>query len=384
MSTTTLNLETIELVSTLRTAPLNGSPSSQNYNDCEREQLTDLASITSFLNDVIRPLLNTLPNTAMLPTTSPVGIEGRTVNCDTSDQSSLFYNSSTSTPLSIADSLRVLQGMLTTFSTTLNNQTVQVAALQSRLSTTNQNDVSLALQSFSATLSSITSTLQTLKTQVSVLESLEGAGSTTTVVVGNAVVPVIYAPTLVFNCSASVALITFELELTGDVTSSSLINTTQGELVTFIIQQDEVGGRSFVWPSNVLNPNTVSSGPNTITSQSFVVGAVGNLYPTAPNTSSTNTTSTKSISSNYSVLTTDDILFCTAGSAGITLLLPDATLFSNRSFTFKQIDAGTGGVTITTTNSQTIDGDSNYELVNQNQFVELLSDGSNWQIIGAN
>lgn len=41
---------------------------------------------------------------------------------------------------------------------------------------------------------------------------------------------------------------------------------------------------------------------------------------------------------------------------------------------------GTGVVTISTTNSQTIDGASTYSLVNQYQEVTLASDGSNWMV----
>jgi uncharacterized protein (DUF1684 family) len=42
---------------------------------------------------------------------------------------------------------------------------------------------------------------------------------------------------------------------------------------------------------------------------------------------------------------------------------------------------GTGVVTVSTSNSQTIDGASTYQLVNQYQEVTFQSDGTNWMVI---
>jgi hypothetical protein len=76
-----------------------------------------------------------------------VGIEGRTLYSDTSDSSPLFFNPLTSLPLRVSESLRLLSGMLTTFQTQLADMGVSVASLQSRLASTNQNDIALALRS---------------------------------------------------------------------------------------------------------------------------------------------------------------------------------------------------------------------------------------------
>lgn len=151
-----LNLNTVVLTSTLRTAPLNGSPSSSDYNSSQRENLVDLATLSSFVNNTLLPLINALPADALLPTILPVGIEGRTIWADTSDVSNLFFDSLTSTPLTIADALRVLNGMLTTMSQQLIDQGIEVASLQARLASTNQNDIALALQNLSQSLNQIT------------------------------------------------------------------------------------------------------------------------------------------------------------------------------------------------------------------------------------
>ena len=45
----TLPLTSLALVSTQRTVPLNGSPTSQDYNDDQNDGLIDLTSIVSFM-----------------------------------------------------------------------------------------------------------------------------------------------------------------------------------------------------------------------------------------------------------------------------------------------------------------------------------------------
>jgi hypothetical protein len=53
---------------------------------------------------------------------------------------------------------------------------------------------------------------------------------------------------------------TFSLTLGGTaVTASSLVNATPGQSLTFIINQDQSGGRAFPWPSNVTRACSVST-----------------------------------------------------------------------------------------------------------------------------
>ncbi len=46
------------------------------------------------------------------------------------------------------------------------------------------------------------------------------------------------------------------------VTSSTLVNARPGQELTFIITQDQTGGRPFVWPTNVVHPCAVSTTAN--------------------------------------------------------------------------------------------------------------------------
>jgi len=162
----TLNLDTIELVSALRKAPLNGSQGSFDYNESAREVLADLAAIAETYNNIVRPLLSALEDAALLPSDSPVGIEGRTILADSSDLTTLFYDTASSTSYSIAETMRLLKGMLDTFKSQLDDMSVQVGSLNARLASTNQNDFSLALQSFAATMAQINGNVQLLSNQV--------------------------------------------------------------------------------------------------------------------------------------------------------------------------------------------------------------------------
>jgi|SRR5208337_2216990 len=165
-----LNLSTVELTSTLRTAPLNGSPSSSDYNSSQRENLVDLATLTDFINNTLLPLINALPAGALLPSIAPVGIEGRTIWTDTSDQSTLFFDSLSSLPLSIADTIRVINGIVTVNAQQLTDIGVEVASLQARLASTNQNDIALALQNLTSALNQVTVNQQIQNTQITQIQ----------------------------------------------------------------------------------------------------------------------------------------------------------------------------------------------------------------------
>jgi uncharacterized protein (TIGR02217 family) len=90
----------------------------------------------------------------------------------------------------------------------------------------------------------------------------------------------------------------------------------------------------------------------------------------------------KSVS--YALSPTDGAVLFTTGSSALTATLPSAVGLSGKVFFIKKIDAGSGAVTVVTTAGQTIDGHATYILSDQWQFVELTSDGSNWQISDSN
>lgn len=76
----------------------------------------------------------------------------------------------------------------------------------------------------------------------------------------------------------------------------------------------------------------------------------------------------------------DDVIKGTGGSGdGITITLPTA-VGTNRELTIRKMDSGAGPVMLATVGGQTIDGNSGWELDNQNQSVTIYSDNANWLV----
>lgn len=72
----------------------------------------------------------------------------------------------------------------------------------------------------------------------------------------------------------------FQITLGGNVASSTLSGLSAGAKVTFIIIQDATGNRTFAWPSNVKDAQTVGIIPNERDVQEFVWDG-NNAYPTS-------------------------------------------------------------------------------------------------------
>ncbi len=79
---------------------------------------------------------------------------------------------------------------------------------------------------------------------------------------------------------------------------------------------------------------------------------------------------------------TNSIVICNNGSTARTITLPNAVGIKGRIYNVKRGEASTTNVTIATTSSQMIDGDVNYILMNAKQAVTVVSDGTDWKVIG--
>lgn len=87
--------------------------------------------------------------------------------------------------------------------------------------------------------------------------------------------------------------------------------------------------------------------------------------------------------SSYTATATDNVLTVSAASGSVTITLPNAAGITGRVYTIKRTDSTTANtVTVATTSSQTIDGATTYTgLWAQNTFMQVISDGSNWQLL---
>jgi hypothetical protein len=66
----------------------------------------------------------------------------------------------------------------------------------------------------------------------------------------------------------------FAITLTGNVTSSTLTGGLLGQLATIYVCQNGTGGNTFIWPTNLLNAPTVSSGAGTCTGVTAVYNGI--------------------------------------------------------------------------------------------------------------
>lgn len=76
------------------------------------------------------------------------------------------------------------------------------------------------------------------------------------------------------------------------------------------------------------------------------------------------------------------VLVCKNGAVARTITLPSASGIKGRVYCIKRDDTSTANITIATSPSQKIDGELNLILTRAKQFITLISDGTDWKIIG--
>jgi len=106
----------------------------------------------------------------------------------------------------------------------------------------------------------------------------------------------------------------------------------------------------------------------TLTNDKFATGAIANSTVTSK-------------SAAYTITTSDQINLGNASGGAFTYTLPTASGNSGLRLVIKKTDSSENAITIDGNGSETIDGDTTLLLNAENDFVEIISDGSNWQVI---
>ncbi|TWT61706.1 hypothetical protein [Rubinisphaera italica] len=86
-------------------------------------------------------------------------------------------------------------------------------------------------------------------------------------------------------------------------------------------------------------------------------------------------------SSTYTIQAGDEVILCDASGGAFTITLPSAVDLFGRQYTIKRTNSGVNDVTLGTTSSQTIDGQTTQVLGSQYDKLTVVSDGSNWMIV---
>ena len=84
------------------------------------------------------------------------------------------------------------------------------------------------------------------------------------------------------------------------------------------------------------------------------------------------------VTANYNVLITDCRVLCDASSGNITITLPDPSLSKGASYNIGKIDSSSNKITINPNNNELILGNSSFELIDSNEVIHLVTDGTNW------
>ena len=198
-----------------------------------------------------------------------------------------------------------------------------------------------------------------------------------------------YATAVSFDASVAAK---FDLTLTGNVSSSALVNIVRGQMLVFVIAQDAVGGRTFAWPANVIDPGAISTIANAVSIQPFVVryngtsveplGPMLQITPSGvivlplPQVVSINTSG--NISSGYNEL----IELVDASAGAVTRSIFTAVGTRGYRVRVKKTDLTTNLVNIQPIISgQTVDGFPVVSVTKKNDSLTLISDGANWYIV---
>lgn len=198
-----------------------------------------------------------------------------------------------------------------------------------------------------------------------------------------------YATSQTFDGAASSGFYTL---LTGNVSTTSLINTNVGQLFTFVIQQDGTGNRTFPWPANLLYAQPICPQPNSYSVQQWVVIPNGLIVPVnapiwltasgliilPPNPNSVvSINSNGNVSNQFSYYTE----IVNASSGTITRNLYTAVGYTGFIVNIKNLGSTTNNVLVQPlVGGQTIDGFPNIAVPPFNS-LSFLSNGVGWILI---
>lgn len=237
-----ISIASVELVASPRPVPRNGSPDSSDFNAFQTEVLADLAEISDFLNESILPILQALPSAAA------TGLDGAGLYADLSKSDPLFRDNlgNSYTVSEVFSSLAATQAALKQQMTDL---AARVLSLQSRLATTQQNDLRASVQALHDSYSSLVTKMSGILGDVALQGSILAKTRKVSVDIqpvseaGNNVVDVTFDPPFADNTY----VVTLALETSGGMSVQNFIKKDNGGGLVVNLLSDATS------PSGILN-----------------------------------------------------------------------------------------------------------------------------------
>ena len=205
---------------------------------------------------------------------------------------------------------------------------------------------------------------------------------------GATIVTVSYASSITFNAATAPS---FDLTLTGNVTSSTLINTSAGQLLLFIVSQDATGARTFSWPPSMSAPGSICPLALSSSLQLFIVRPAGAIDPITPMLWLTsggiifppprNPVVFVSTSGNCQAIATEVTEEVSATSGAITRNLYTAVGFAGFKVNVKNLNPSVSITVQPIVGGQTIDGIFTSFSIGPYNAISFLSDGANWILV---
>ena len=170
------------------------------------------------------------------------------------------------------------------------------------------------------------------------------------------------------------------------VATRQIINFVPGLGMTLTGADDSANGRANV--TIALSNNSIVLG-NTTLSLANTTTSVGNLTLTNVTITSgtisgiTVTSNLVTKTANYTAASGDETILGNASAGSFSITLPTSVGIGGKIYIVKKIDSTANTVTIATTSSQTIDGNTSKVISYQYDGYQLQSDGANWFVIGS-
>lgn len=154
-----------------------------------------------------------------------------------------------------------------------------------------------------------------------------------------------------------------------------------------VIGTDVNGLGTLGYPNPVTNSQSIREGYTLIVEAPFEISSGGSLTIESGgslvtvNPEKHRSYAPRTVTSDYTITDVDRYIFADASASALTITLPDAANYTGMEFDVKAVNTTGGSITLATTSSQTIDGETTQIISTQYENLTMISNGSEWLIL---